>query len=121
MSRKNGFSRLDTISPMVRLCPARALACRFGEYFNSSAAFRTLVRVALRTTPILLRTRDTVAVETPARRATSSRFINYILLQTGLKSVHFQNVPRRFQCLWQYVEECAHALGPENNSARVRI
>src|SRR5436305_7114470 len=76
MSKKNGFSRLETITPSVLLLPpARLRACRFGWYFSSSIALTTRARVELFTTPALLRTRETVAVDTFARRATCSRFI----------------------------------------------
>src|ERR1700760_4359540 len=110
MSKKNGFSRFETIKPMVRLCPASARAWRFGEYLSSSAAFKTLLRVALRTTPMLLRTRDTVAVETPARRATSSRFINHVLLHSRLEAMHVKDVPCGFGRFRQDIEECADAF-----------
>src|ERR1035438_7368329 len=46
MSKKNGFSMLETIIPMVRLFPpARLRAWRLGWYFNSSIALITRARV----------------------------------------------------------------------------
>src|ERR1035441_2201719 len=80
MSKKNGFSMLETIIPMVRLFPpARLRAWRLGWYFNSSIALITRARVDVLTTLALLSTRETVAVETLARRATCSRFMSLIL------------------------------------------
>ncbi len=71
MSRKNGFSMFETITPMLRLLPpARLRAWRFGLYLSSSITFSTRARVVLLTSPVLLSTRDTVAVDTRARRAT---------------------------------------------------
>src|SRR5437879_4123049 len=60
---------------MRLLPPARLRACRLGWYFNSSIAFMTRARVAVLTTLALFSTRETVAVETLARRATCSRFM----------------------------------------------
>src|SRR5205807_2005477 len=72
---------LETITPTVRLLPpARLRACRLGWYFNSSMAFTTRARVEVLTTVALLSTRETVAVETLARRATCSRFMTMVLL-----------------------------------------
>src|ERR1017187_5293448 len=80
MSKKNGFSMLETIIPIVRLFPpARLRAWRLGWYFNSSIALITRARVDVLTTLALLSTRETVAVETLARRATCSRFMSLIL------------------------------------------
>src|SRR5713101_9013076 len=76
MSKKNGFSMLEAITPIVRLLPpAKLRAWRLGWYFNSAMAFITRARVELLTTLALFRTRDTVAVETLARRATLSRLM----------------------------------------------
>src|SRR5205807_10418394 len=76
MSKKNGFCMLDAITPIVRLLPpARLRAWRLGLYFNSAMAFITRARVELLTTLALFRTRETVAVETLARRATLSRLM----------------------------------------------
>src|SRR5258708_8408165 len=76
MSKKNGFSMLEAITPMVRLLPpARLRAWRLGWYFNSAIAFITRARVELLTTLALFRTRETVAVETLPRRATLSRLL----------------------------------------------
>src|SRR5229473_6637103 len=76
MSKKNGFSMLEAITPIVRLLPpAKLRAWRLGWYFNSAMAFITRARVELLTTLALFRTRETVAVETLARRATLSRLI----------------------------------------------
>src|SRR5690242_8016857 len=83
MSKKNGFSRLETITPRVRLLPpARLRAWRLGWYFNSRMAFITRARVLVLTTLALFKTRETVAVETFARRATSSRFIAQVHCKT---------------------------------------
>ena len=61
----------ETMTPMLRLLPpARLRAWRFGLYLSSSMAFRTRARVVFLTRPVLLSTRETVAVETRARRAT---------------------------------------------------
>src|SRR5260370_32023855 len=76
MSKKNGFSMLEAITPIVRLLPpAKLRAWRLGWYFNSAMAFITRARVELLTTLALFRTRETVAVENLARRATLSRLI----------------------------------------------
>src|SRR6267154_13448 len=76
MSNKNGFSMLEAMTPIVRLLPpARLRAWRLGWYFNSAMAFITLARVELLTTLALFSTRETVAVDTLARRATLSRLI----------------------------------------------
>src|SRR5882724_13265405 len=76
MSKKNGFSMLEAMTPIVRLLPpARLRAWRLGWYFNSAMAFITRARVELFTTLALFRTRETVAVDTLARRATLSRLI----------------------------------------------
>src|SRR5260370_31680254 len=74
MSKKNGFSMLEAITPIVRLLPpARLRAWRLGWYFNSAMAFITRDRVELLTTLALFSTRETVAVDTLARRATLSK------------------------------------------------
>src|ERR1017187_9172215 len=80
MSKKKGFSMLETIIPMGRLFPpARLRAWRLGGYFSSSMALTTRARVDVLTTLALLSTRETVAVETLARGATCSRFMFLIL------------------------------------------
>src|SRR5271155_5327239 len=77
MSKKNGFSMLEAITPKVRLLPpARFRAWRLGWYLSSSIAFSTRARVEVFTTLALFSTRDTVAVDTFARRATCSRFMS---------------------------------------------
>ncbi len=64
------------MTPRVRLLPpAKLRACRLGWYLSSSIAFITRVRVEVLTTLALFSTRETVAVETFARRATCSRFM----------------------------------------------
>src|SRR5215472_10450435 len=85
MSKKNGFSMLEAITPRLRLLPpARFRACRLGWYFSSSMARSTRARVELFTMLVLLRTRDTVAVDTLARRATCSRFMGrHLIVQIG--------------------------------------
>src|ERR1035437_3586332 len=80
MSKKKGFSILETIIPMVRLLPpARWRAWGLGWYFSSSIALITRARVDVLTTLALFSTRETVAVETLARRATCSRFMSLTL------------------------------------------
>lgn len=56
---------------MPRLALPNPTACALGENCKTVMAFRTFVLVAADTSPVRLKTRDTVAVETPARRATS--------------------------------------------------
>src|SRR5258708_10965598 len=91
MSKKNGFSMLEAITPMVRLLPpARLRAWRLGWYFNSAMAFITRARVELLTTLASFRTRDTVAVETLARRATLSRLMLFPPIVCG-----FSTIPNR--------------------------
>jgi hypothetical protein len=51
---------------LARLCAAPS-----GTYPSSSIAARTRARVLSRTGPCPCSTRETVAIETPARRATS--------------------------------------------------
>jgi len=46
-------------------------ATRLGWYFNSLIAFNISIRVDSLTFPLLFRTRETVAIDTPARLATS--------------------------------------------------
>ncbi len=89
------FSRLETITPMVRLLPpARLRACRLGWYFSSSMAWTTRARVLLLTMLALLSTRDTVAVETLARRATCSRLIS----STYCRAHRYDAMGRRRRC-----------------------
>src|SRR5215831_7072512 len=74
MSKKKGFSILETMIPRVRLLPrARELACRLGWYLSSDAARITRARVVLFTMLKSFSARDTVAVDTPAFLATASR------------------------------------------------
>lgn len=56
---------------MPELARPNPTACALGENCNAVMAFRTFVLVAADTQLVRLTTRDTVAVETPARRATS--------------------------------------------------
>src|ERR1035437_9069258 len=68
---------LEAMTPIVRfLPPARLRAWRLGWYFSSSMAFTTRRSSDLLTTLASFRTRETVAVETLARRATCSRFMS---------------------------------------------
>ena len=63
----------ETMTPMLRLRPpARLCACRLGLYFSSCITFSTRACVDFLTEPAPFSTRDTVAVDTRARRATSS-------------------------------------------------
>jgi len=74
--RRRTDSEVGTITPMVLLFPpARLRACRLGDTVSSSMAFITRLRVEVLTTLALFSTRETVAVETFARRATCSRFM----------------------------------------------
>src|ERR1700733_11369815 len=76
-SGKNGFVMSDTISPRIRLRPETSeRACVLGKYRSSSIAFQTRLAVLGSTSEGLLIVRDTVAVETLARRATSWIFIS---------------------------------------------
>src|ERR1019366_1669896 len=80
MSAKNGLCRLAMTTPSTRLRPpARVRACRFGLYFKLSTARRTFARVELLTPGCPLSTRETVALPTPARFATSSRLMSPVL------------------------------------------
>src|SRR5580704_2954561 len=76
---------LLAITPRVRfLPPARFRAWRLGWYLSSSMAFSTRARVEFFTTLALFNTRETVAVETFARRATCSRFMeNWLFYRKG--------------------------------------
>src|SRR5262252_8025137 len=76
MSRKKGLSRFETTTPMVLLTvPARLRACRLGWYLRSAIAFMTRARVEFLTTAAPFNTRETVAVDTPARSATACKLI----------------------------------------------
>src|ERR1039457_3114619 len=62
----------ETIRPTIRLRPAtRGRGRVWGWYFNSSMAFQTRWAVSASTRDGLLMVRDTVDVDTRARRATS--------------------------------------------------
>src|SRR5689334_17938247 len=70
---KNQRLRCGTTAPMLRVRPeARLDASEETTYPSSDAAWTTRARVRSETGPLPLRARETVAVETPARRATSS-------------------------------------------------
>src|SRR5690554_5641585 len=70
---KNQRSRNGTITPMFLVRPDARLDARDETTYPSvSAAMRTRSLEAAETFPRPLSARDTVAVETPARRATSS-------------------------------------------------
>src|SRR5215471_1197015 len=75
MSAKNGLERSGTVT---RSFPDRSVlkffAVALGTYPSNSTAFITRRRVLAETILGRLRTRDTVAVETPARLATSRMF-----------------------------------------------
>src|SRR5262249_34622952 len=75
MSAKNGLERSGTVT---RSLPDRSVlrffAVALGTYPSNSTAFITRRRVFAETMLGRLRTRDTVAVETPARLATSTIF-----------------------------------------------
>src|SRR5258707_14867932 len=100
MSKKNGFSMLEAMTPIVRLLPpAKLRAWRLGWYFNSAMAFITRARVELFTTLALFRTRETVAVDTLARRATLSRLILF---------PHCIRVPNNLKQLPQFLIAVRH-------------
>src|ERR1035437_8632273 len=106
MSKKKGFSILETIIPMVRLLPpSRWRAWRLGWYFSSSIALTTRARVDVLTTLALLSTRETVAVETLARRATCSRFMFLILYKI---SQDWGPAARGRSCDSDYMANCGH-------------
>src|ERR1019366_4355198 len=110
MSKKNGFSMLETIIPMVRLFPpARLRAWRLGWYFNSSIALITRARVDVLTTLALLSTRETVAVETLARGAPCSRFMSLILYKIPRV---WDRAARGRSCDSDYMANCWHRQLP---------
>src|SRR6185295_11552397 len=69
---KKGLVTSLITSPMVWATPIfRLRAPRWGSYCNSAIAWRTRWREAGLTGTVLLITAETVAIETPALRATS--------------------------------------------------
>src|SRR5215475_10291249 len=75
MSAKNGSERSGTVTrSLPDLSVRRFFAVALGTYPSNSTAFITRRRVLAETILGRLRTRDTVAVETPARLATSIMF-----------------------------------------------
>src|ERR1700730_4526409 len=71
-SGKNGFTISETMIPRVRLSrEAKWRACAFGKYPRRFTAERTIWWVRRPTFPVLFKTLETVAVETPAALATS--------------------------------------------------
>src|SRR5215831_12558580 len=75
MSAKNGLERSGTVTrSLPDLSVLRCFAVALGTYLSNSTAFITRRRVLADTIFGRLRTRDTVAVETPARFATSKMF-----------------------------------------------
>src|SRR5918993_4488538 len=86
---KNQRSRNGTSTPMLRVRPeARLDAEEETTYPRDFAADSTRARVAAETCPRPLRARETVAVETPAKRATSS------MLTTASPHLSFGRRPR---------------------------
>src|SRR3984893_12058155 len=72
ISEKNGFAISGTVTSNLRVVSVRRLlAAALGEYPSWCTAFSTRRRVASETFSGLLSTRETVAVETSARAATS--------------------------------------------------
>src|SRR3981081_1226466 len=72
ISEKNGFAISGTVTSNLRVVSVRKLlAAALGEYPSWCTALSTRRRVASETFSGLLSTRDTVAVETSARAATS--------------------------------------------------
>src|ERR1039457_5386778 len=97
MSKKNGFSRFEAMTPIVRLLPpAKLRAWRFGWCFRSSMALRTRARVDFSTNLVLFTTRETVAVETPACRATCLRFMPVPLLDPAQSVLRLRLEERDF-------------------------
>src|SRR5262247_3107562 len=75
MSAKNGLERSGTVTrSLPDLSVLRFFAAALGTYPSNSTAFITRRRVLAETILGRLRTRDTVAVDTPARLATSEMF-----------------------------------------------
>src|SRR5215218_4218928 len=71
-SGKKGFEMSETSRPSMLLRPeASERACEFGWYSQRSTASMTRLRVSSVTYFVPLMTCETVAVETPASRATS--------------------------------------------------
>src|SRR5215210_3615364 len=71
-SGKKGFEMSEMSRPIMLLRPeASERACAFGWYSQRSTASRTRLRVSSVTYLVPLMTCETVAVETPASRATS--------------------------------------------------
>src|SRR5512132_2919380 len=72
ISENNGREMSGTVTSSLRLRSMRRFfAAAFGAYRRRSTAARTLRRVSGATIDGLLKTRETVAVDTPARLATS--------------------------------------------------
>src|ERR1035438_3517526 len=139
MSAKKGLCRLAMTMPSTRLRPpARVRACRFGLYFKLSTARRTFARVELLTPECPLSTRETVALPTPARFATSSRFISPVLWSIapiGKNQRHPPDyIPRRPTANWRRGQDpngfrpglrseglsCCPAPGQLDDTARTR-
>src|SRR5262245_12485304 len=75
MSARNGLERSGTVTrSLPDLSVLRFFAVALGTYPRNSTALITRRRVLAETILGRLRTRDTVAVETPARLATSKMF-----------------------------------------------
>ena len=72
MSEKNGFEISGTVTSSLPVRDVRRFfAVELGMYPSTSTARSTFSRVLMETTFGLLRTRDTVEGDTPARLATS--------------------------------------------------
>ncbi len=73
MAWKVGLARSGTTIPMVSVLPrARLRPTGLGWYFSSAAAARTRAAISGSTVKLPFMTRETVACETPALRATSA-------------------------------------------------
>src|SRR5690606_3753879 len=126
-SEKNSPYRSGRSTPSVFVCRViRLRAALLGEYRNRAAAARTRSRVAGFTGPLSLSTRETVAIETSASRATSrivaristfwleSRRVRPTRRLPGAAPAELRSRWRwkRLQC---YVTECKHFVTARPN------
>ena len=79
---KIGFVSSGTIMPIVGVSGVRSGVGR--SYPSSSIAVRTLRRVSAETCPTPLKTRETVAVETPACAAISAMLVRFFVIDSAL-------------------------------------
>src|ERR1700730_6964482 len=86
------------INPIVLVLLCRnPLARKFGRYSSSSTTFKTRSRISGFTGRLLLTTRETVAIETSALRATSRivviLFFSTVLLKSMNRYSHALHIP----------------------------